>query len=716
MTLGVEKDGKLKHTHDEDAFHLIPLGHFNWKWSSSRAAYSTYEQEVLSGILTLSSQIRILGHLPIVWLCDQEATSSFARGPPPNKPRLKRWWLMLTQFRINIFHIPGAKNELCDFLSRNCFNEKFQVDIEDLARKAFQRMDVQLDLRIENLHWNTQEYLDDEFFVKIWNELTIGKSKLIKEEMYWRSEDRLFREKKLCIPKRKIPEAVLWVHQLYGHPGGDKTFWHFLAHFWTPTAEKELQKMVHDLILPCKVCCEAKPNMQRDRGLVGALPVPNLVNQVVYLDFIQVDDFNGFDYILTIVDGLSRFARFLPCRKTITGEKAFKLFFENWVQVYGKPREVVSDNDVRFTSEKAFWRLALDALDIRVTFVQPRHPQSNGLCERTNRKFLQNARVLMSQQSSKDWLRLVPFITWIHNNQLNPQTGYTPHELFFGRPTWIPESPPEPDSNPSVESWVQEQAELCRIASRRLMAERLRRLRRSNKGRIDATYSVGDFVLIHRKRFPQWAVSKLGTQWFGPYRIVQLKHNTAVVRASPRLGGEVDVGFSFLKKFHGNVTSESEEEEEEPEETPDFATPSRIDHSLPHEPTRSDHSNAFGWPEVLPRAIHGPGGAALSGGLLREQVQPPEQGAGLEYTEAEHHRQGYFFVEAILKHKYKQGYKFLTKWERYPIQDSTWEPVKAFVQPDGAINPIFQRYCQDQGLEKAYRKALQIQTSNQPTH
>jgi hypothetical protein len=36
-------------------------------------------------------------------------------------------------------------------LSRESFNEKFQVVIKNLAKEAFQRMDVQLDLRLEVL-------------------------------------------------------------------------------------------------------------------------------------------------------------------------------------------------------------------------------------------------------------------------------------------------------------------------------------------------------------------------------------------------------------------------------------------------------------------------------------------------------------------------------------------------------------------------------------
>ena len=106
-------------------------------------------------------------------------------------------------------------------------------------------------------------------------------------------------------------------------------------------------------------------------------------------------------------------------------------------------------------------------------------------------------------------------------------------------------------------------------------------------------------------------------------------------------------------------------------------------------------------------------GAALKApippGPLREQVPLPDRGAGLDtFTEAEHNKQGYFFVERILKHKYKHGFHFLTKWQEYPVNDSTWEPISAFVQPNGQINTQFQHYCQENNLDRAYRKALEL--------
>ena len=47
--------------------------------------YSTYEQELLAGMLALSSQALLLGSNPLVWLCDQEPVPTFQKGPPPEK-------------------------------------------------------------------------------------------------------------------------------------------------------------------------------------------------------------------------------------------------------------------------------------------------------------------------------------------------------------------------------------------------------------------------------------------------------------------------------------------------------------------------------------------------------------------------------------------------------------------------------------------------------
>ena len=56
---------------------------------------------------------------------------------------------------------------------------------------------------------------------------------------------------------------------------------------------------------------------------------------------------------------------------------------------------------------------------------------------------------------------------------------------------------------------------------------------------------------------------------------------------------------------------------------------------------------------------------------------------------------GYYVVAVIARHEYKQGWKFLTPWDRYGLSQAAWEPMSAFIQPYGSMNPIFRSYIGD---------------------
>ena len=161
-TSGLNRDGSLKHDYPTSEWRLVPLGHWNWKWNQVRSNYSTYDQELLAGMLVLSSQSRLLGSNPLAWLCDQEPVKSFQKGPPPENAKLKRWWTYLSQFRLTVHDIPGIKNELSDFISRNNFDALIGESSEALAREAFQRVDVKLDLSMRTAGilegWSLTDY------------------------------------------------------------------------------------------------------------------------------------------------------------------------------------------------------------------------------------------------------------------------------------------------------------------------------------------------------------------------------------------------------------------------------------------------------------------------------------------------------------------------------------------------------------------------------
>ena len=113
-------------------------------------------------MLVLSSQSRLLGTNPIVWLCDQEPVKTFQKYSPPEKARLKRWWTYLSQFRLTVHHIQGIKNVMGDYISPNDFDALLGESSGALAKEAFQRMDVQLDLLMHTAGvlegWSLRDY------------------------------------------------------------------------------------------------------------------------------------------------------------------------------------------------------------------------------------------------------------------------------------------------------------------------------------------------------------------------------------------------------------------------------------------------------------------------------------------------------------------------------------------------------------------------------
>ena len=326
----------------------------------------------------------------------------------------------------------------------------------------------------------------------------------------------------------------------------------------------------------------------------------------------------------------------------------------------------MSDNDVRFSREQSFYQKVFRSLGIEVKFSVPRHPQSNGLCERTNRAFLQNRRAMTMEMRSMDWPKLTPVVTWLMNSQISPRTGYSPMELFLGRPSWKMELLPEPDLTPSMQTFLKDHLEMQERAEQRLKTLRESIHQRRNKGRVQPQFSVGDYVLIHHSRWPQRKLKKIESPWFGPFQISEVRHNTLKVLVSPGLGGNVIVTMGQVK--HWKCVVEHDEEVEENDFPPDQEM---------------------------------------------EEVEPENEEVRQVAEKVDDLPPGYFNVSKILGHKFDQGWKFLTQWEGYPVSASTWEPPKHFSLPDGRKNEVFVEYCEKNGLQKFLSKKDKVRNAQE---
>ena len=203
------------HSYADDKWVLVPLGHWNRKWNQGRGNYSTYEQELLAGMLVLSSQARLFESNPVVWLCNQEPVRTFQKGPPPEKAKLRRCWTYLSQLRLTVRHIQGVKNECADYISRNNFNDTSEA----LAKEAFSRMDVHLDLNMTMIRpldgLQQTEYLIE--FGDIYKRLEKRLEPLLVNQEQWK-RDKSYRwhEDRIVVPSDRVPALLKWTHESRG--------------------------------------------------------------------------------------------------------------------------------------------------------------------------------------------------------------------------------------------------------------------------------------------------------------------------------------------------------------------------------------------------------------------------------------------------------------------------------------------------------------------
>ena len=409
------------------------------------------------------------------------------------------------------------------------------------------------------------------------------------------------------------------------------------------------------IVDPCG-CHASKQSESRDRGLVSSLPIPHCANSLLYVDFIHgLPKFGGYDSRLVVT-------RAFPCNKKITGEQTVKILVEQCFEPYGARKEVHSDEDVRIRSDTGRYKRALDALKVHETTGVFYTHTSNPLCERRSRVLEQNPRILMTQEDTKDWVCLLPWAVLTMNPQESCSTGYTPDELFHrGRPAFFFKRPFPEDYKNTVGDWPAYRQDMANLARANLKHVRERELTRLNSTTRPATCKVGDLVLVHHSRLPTWPRNCLQDPYFGPYRIINIDGSRIHVRCSPCLGGRLLCGPKQLTHYHP------------PDE--------------------------LSWDEWL-----------LSDRederINLENAANPEEAEKLEeMTGDEMALDGYYVVAGIAHQEYKQGWKFVTLWDGYGLSEATWEPMSAFIQPDGSINPIFCSYLVENNGGKLITRA-----------
>ncbi|GKB87023.1 reverse transcriptase domain-containing protein [Tanacetum coccineum] len=113
-------------------------------------------------------------------------------------------------------------------------------------------------------------------------------------------------------------------------------------------------------------------------------------------------------------------------------------YFTKWIEA--KPvatitGEIVSDNGKQFRDN--LFKDWCEKLCIRQCFASVKHPQTNGLVERSNKSLGEGIKARLDERS-KDWIGELSHVLWAHRTMIKSSNGETPFLLKYDTEAVIP--------------------------------------------------------------------------------------------------------------------------------------------------------------------------------------------------------------------------------------------------------------------------------------
>ena len=139
----------------------------------------------------------------------------------------------------------------------------------------------------------------------------------------------------------------------------------------------------------CLICAIRKYDRSRKEKLHQLPQPPKVFFQKPALNFVigLPDSQNPtigicYDMICTIIDGLIKYAKFIPCKTIMTTEKLTRLFLKKKIADHGIPEQIINDRNKLYTSK--FNTGLRKALGIKKSISTAFYPQTDGQTERMN--------------------------------------------------------------------------------------------------------------------------------------------------------------------------------------------------------------------------------------------------------------------------------------------------------------------------------------------
>lgn len=314
---------------------------------------------------------------------------------------------------------------------------------------------------------------------------------------------------------------MIIIYQQQGHAGINKMINNIKRRYAWLGLSKSVRKYVNN----CEQCQKAKI-VRHNRHELAKTTTASQAFEKMFLDLVGPlpEDNHGYKYILTIQCELTKWLENLPiCNKA--SETVAEAFGKVFVLRYGPPKIIATDKGKEFVS--TLFRDVCGVLKINHITAAPYHHESIGALENTH-KHLNSYLTIKTNEIKKDWSEWLPYWSFSYNNSVHLSTGYTPHELVFGRICNIPEASGEYRTTKNYGNYPAELKERLRVAmdeAKQNLNKAKEKIMKNYKSSQVKDYKVGDQIYIRNMN----RKNKLDYKYIGPFLVKRVNLPNIVV-------------------------------------------------------------------------------------------------------------------------------------------------------------------------------------------